>query len=80
VFVSFFPKPKLFFLSAAGWSLLLILLWFFGGDCLHFMPDEEIELYQTLDERRYQAEQQGEVFDWNQEKQLLALPADSSKH
>lgn len=56
------------------------LLWFFGGDCLHFMPDEEIELYQTLDERRYQAEQQGEVFDWNQEKQLLALPADSSKH
>jgi peptide/bleomycin uptake transporter len=31
VFVSFFPKPKLFFLSAAGWSLLLILLWFFGG-------------------------------------------------
>ena len=44
------------------------------------MPDEEIELYQTLDERRYQAEQQGEVFDWNQEKQLLALPADSSKH
>lgn len=31
MFVSFFPKPKLFFLSAAGWSLLLILLWFFGG-------------------------------------------------
>ncbi|MDP3367055.1 MAG: PA2817 family protein, partial [Pseudomonas sp.] len=21
------------------------LLWFFGGDCLHFMPDEEIALY-----------------------------------
>jgi len=32
VFVSFFPKPKLFFLSAAGWSLFLILLWFFGGE------------------------------------------------
>jgi peptide/bleomycin uptake transporter len=31
VFVSFFPKPKLFFLSAAAWSLFLILLWFFGG-------------------------------------------------
>jgi peptide/bleomycin uptake transporter len=31
VFVSFFPKPKLFFLSAAGWSLFLILFWFFGG-------------------------------------------------
>ena len=22
------------------------LLWFFGGDCLHFMPDEEIDLFQ----------------------------------
>lgn len=31
MFVSFFPKPKLFFLSAAAWSLFLILLWFFGG-------------------------------------------------
>ncbi|SDH15133.1 hypothetical protein SAMN05216603_106142 [Pseudomonas benzenivorans] len=56
------------------------LLWFFGGDCLHFMPDEEIELYQRLDERRFEAEQNDEPFDWNQEKQLLALPAQSSKH
>jgi peptide/bleomycin uptake transporter len=31
VFVSFFPKPKLFFISAAVWSLFLILFWFFGG-------------------------------------------------
>ncbi|MFO7705035.1 MAG: PA2817 family protein, partial [Halopseudomonas sp.] len=22
------------------------LLWYFGGDCLHFMPDEEIAQYQ----------------------------------
>src|SRR5690606_34978035 len=29
------------------------LLWFFGGDCLHYMPDEEISLYQELDERRH---------------------------
>lgn len=56
------------------------LLWFFGGDCLHFMPDEEIELYQALDERRYEAEANGEPFDWNQEKQLLALPPESPKH
>jgi len=34
VFVSFFPKPKLFFLSAAAWSLLAVLLWFFGGERL----------------------------------------------
>ncbi|PKM32136.1 MAG: dehydrogenase, partial [Gammaproteobacteria bacterium HGW-Gammaproteobacteria-12] len=32
------------------------LLWFFGGDCLHFMPDDEIALYQALDERRFEAE------------------------
>ena len=34
MFVSFFPKPKLFFLSAAGWSLLLVVLWFLGGEHL----------------------------------------------
>jgi len=56
------------------------LLWFFGGDCLHFMPDEEIALFQTLDERRYEAERNDEPFDWNREKQLLALPQESSKH
>jgi peptide/bleomycin uptake transporter len=31
VFVSFFPQPKVFFLSAAAWSILLVLIWFFGG-------------------------------------------------
>jgi peptide/bleomycin uptake transporter len=34
VFVSFFPKPKLFFLSALGWSVLLVLLWFAVGERL----------------------------------------------
>jgi peptide/bleomycin uptake transporter len=29
LFVSFFPKPKLFFISAAAWALFLVLLWFF---------------------------------------------------
>ncbi|MDC0690142.1 hypothetical protein POF53_21290 [Mitsuaria sp. RG] len=56
------------------------LLWFFGGDCLHFMPDEELELYQTLEERRYEVEQNGEAFDWHQEKQLLAKPAQGDIH
>lgn len=32
MFLSFFPKPKLFFLSAAAWSLAGILFWFFGGE------------------------------------------------
>lgn len=31
VFVSFFPQPKLFFTSAALWSLVLVLFWFYGG-------------------------------------------------
>ena len=40
------------------------LLWFFGGDCLHFMSDEEIELYQQLDEQREQAAEKGEIIDF----------------
>jgi peptide/bleomycin uptake transporter len=34
LFVSFFPKPKLFFISAAVWSLFLVVLWFIGGEQL----------------------------------------------
>lgn len=26
------------------------LFWFFGGECLHYMGDEELALYQQLDE------------------------------
>ncbi|MBX3583730.1 MAG: peptide antibiotic transporter SbmA [Rhizobiaceae bacterium] len=32
MFVSFFPQPKLFFTSAAAWSLVLVLVWFFGAE------------------------------------------------
>lgn len=56
------------------------LLWFFGGDCLHFMPDNELDMYQELEERRYAAEQNDEPFDWNQEKQLLSMSEQDSKH
>ena len=56
------------------------LLWFFGGDCLHFMPDEELDLYQRLEELRYEAEQKGEAFDWHQQKQLLSLPDGNAPH
>jgi hypothetical protein len=56
------------------------LLWFFAGDCLHYMPDDEIALYQALEERRFEAEENDEPFDWNQEKQLLAMSLDGSKH
>ncbi|ATU92514.1 peptide antibiotic transporter SbmA [Phyllobacterium zundukense] len=31
MFVSFFPKPKLFFISAALWSIAAVLFWFYAG-------------------------------------------------
>jgi peptide/bleomycin uptake transporter len=31
MFVSFFPKPRWLFISAALWSLAAVLFWFFGG-------------------------------------------------
>ncbi len=41
------------------------LLWFFGGDCLHLMPDEEIALYQNLDEQRLDAAANGDLLDYH---------------
>ncbi len=32
MFASFFPQPKTFFLSAAAWTLLVVLSWFGGGE------------------------------------------------
>ena len=58
------------------------LLWFFGGACFNFLSDEELDMYEALEERRYESEQYDEPFDWNQEKQLMALPVtdDSTQH
>ncbi|MBY4675438.1 PA2817 family protein [Marinobacterium arenosum] len=42
------------------------LFWFFGGECLHFMPDEEIALFQLLDEQRFDAERAGEPFNYEE--------------
>lgn len=30
------------------------LFWYFGGDCLHYMTDDETALYQQLDEMLYE--------------------------
>lgn len=30
------------------------LFWYFGGDCLHYMTDEETALYQQLEETLYE--------------------------
>jgi peptide/bleomycin uptake transporter len=32
MFVSFFPQPRLFFISAVAWSLVAVLFWFFVGE------------------------------------------------
>ena len=50
------------------------VLWYFGGDCLHFMPDEEIAQYQLLDEHQAEATARGEEFNWEQARQLLMSP------
>lgn len=42
------------------------LLWFFGGDCLHFMPDEEIAAFQRLDELRYEAASTDKAFSYEE--------------
>lgn len=44
------------------------LLWFFGGDCLHYMPDDEIGKFQMLDEKRQQAIENGEDFSYQDER------------
>lgn len=38
-------------------------LWFLGGDCLHLMADEEIALFQELEEQRLLAAAAGTVFN-----------------
>lgn len=37
------------------------VLWFLGGSCLHYMADEEIALYQDIEEERLEAASRGEV-------------------
>jgi len=40
------------------------LLWFLGGECLHYLTDEEISIFQQLDEMRGAAVNRGEVLDF----------------
>ena len=47
------------------------LLWFFAGECLHYMPDEEITEYQQLDEMRREAAEQGKTLDLRQARASL---------
>tara|TARA_R110002072_G_C7861628_1_gene526519 strand:+ start:708 stop:1091 length:384 start_codon:yes stop_codon:yes gene_type:complete len=47
------------------------LLWFFGGDCLHYMPDEEIAEFQQLEELRLAAARRGETFNIRESRAKL---------
>lgn len=40
------------------------LFWFFGGNCMHFMTDEEITRFQHLDEMSAEAEAEGREYDY----------------
>ncbi|MDP5054011.1 MAG: hypothetical protein NWP69_09480 [Congregibacter sp.] len=42
------------------------LLWYLGQECLHFMPDEEIDLFTRLDDQRRQADRGGQAFNWSE--------------
>ncbi|MFC3680167.1 PA2817 family protein [Bacterioplanoides pacificum] len=53
------------------------LLWFFGGDCLHFMTDAEIELFQQLDEQEAEHDVSQGPFDRAAVKTLLQQNADT---
>ncbi len=47
------------------------LLWFLGGECLHYMPDSEIEAYQQLDDMRYEAAEKGETLNLREARASL---------
>ena len=47
------------------------LLWFLAGECLHYMPDEEIAVYQQLDDLRAEAAARGEMLNLRQAKASL---------
>lgn len=40
------------------------LFWFFGGDCLHFLADEEIEKFQRLEEKFHEMSMQNSAADY----------------
>jgi hypothetical protein len=53
------------------------LLWFIGGECLHFLGDEEIALYQQLEEHLYELDNQEK--EYNIAEQISLLRGDSAQ-
>jgi hypothetical protein len=56
------------------------LFWLFGGECLHFMSDEEIEQFQQLDEALADAQAQQHEIDYLQLRQAIFEPGSQVKH
>lgn len=48
------------------------LLWYLGQECLHFMPDDEIEAFTDLDEQRRAANTQGQQFNWGEARLMIS--------
>ena len=53
------------------------LLWFVGGECLHFLGDEEIDLYQKLEDRLYELDTQEKPYAISEEITALRDTATS---
>lgn len=53
------------------------LLWFMGGECLHFLGDEEISFYQQLEDQLYELDRQ--QIDYNLQDEINKL-RDTSKN
>ena len=47
------------------------LLWFFSGECLHFMSDEEISQYQRLEDILAEAENNGQDMSWIEARRFI---------
>ena len=56
------------------------LFWLFGGECLHFMSDEEIGQFQQLDEALAEADAQQIEIDYLQLRQAIFEPGSHTQH
>lgn len=56
------------------------LFWLFGGECLHFMSDEEIEQFQRLDEALAEADSSENEVDYMQLRQAFIGDPSQTRH
>lgn len=56
------------------------LFWLFGGECLHFMSDNEIEQFQRLDEALAEARTSASEIDYLQLRQAVLESDSDTRH